>query len=185
MRNNNNNNNNTSHFLQRVCCGKLPDPNKFTRASAAKSTIIRRTSHSGIVLFSVQNLLFKTRIEYSETHVHLWGSTTSTKSRLAFLLGAGANAGACALFGALLGISSTGGISHTSTPPGALDRAGDISALWQMIVGSPFNLGHLYFQARFPWLLLWYWRCPRVPSTCSTSHTGALHSSLGRWCLGQ
>ena len=51
--------------------------------------------------------------------------------------------------------SSIGGTSRTSASPGAVDRADDIPALWQMIVESPFNLGHLYIEASFPWLLLW------------------------------
>ena len=87
-------------------------------------------------------------------------------------------------FAVLSAGSSTGGASRSNAPPGAIDRADDIPSLWQMTVGFPFNLGHLHIQVSLPRLLHW-WHFPRAPSAGGTSHTGALRSALGRWCLQQ
>ena len=88
-------------------------------------------------------------------------------------------------FAALSAGYSTNGTSRTSARPGAVYRADDIPTLWQMIVGFPFNLGHLHIQTSSPWLLLWYWGCLRTLLTGDILHTGALRSALSRRCLGQ
>ena len=91
----------------------------------------------------------------------------------------------CHSFVALSAGSSADGTSRTSAPSGAVDRSDDVPGLWQMVVGSPFNLGRLHIQASLPWMLLWYWRCPRAPSAGDALYTGALRSTLRRWYIRQ
>ena len=143
----------TSHFLERVCCGKLPDPNELRTRSALdrrrlgwwRSTVLLQPSRCcpqlSFWLGSLDPFWF---------YLH---------PRLAFL-------------GCFSGTFWRSSRAH-------------ISALRLVIVGFSFNLGHLRIQASPPWLLLWYWRCPRAPSTGDTLHTGALLSALGRWNLRQ
>ena len=109
----------------------------------AISTSIRHTLHLGIVIFFLSNACIQDINGVFENSLSPDGlplRATSKKSKLASLR-----------------VSSTGGTSRTSAHPGALDRADDIHPLCLMIVGSPFNRGHLHFQASFPWLLLWHY----------------------------
>ena len=70
------------------------------------------------------------------------------------------------------------GTLHTGAPPDVVDRADYISALWQLIVGNPFNLGHPHIQASLLQMLL-CWGSLRAPSAGGTLHTGT-HSQRSR-----
>ena len=132
---------------------------------SANSFSIWWTTRSGIVIFSVQTLVFKTKTEYSKTRVDPWGFLSGlpplqAKSRklLAIL--------------ALVVTPSTSVSLRTGAFRSPLAR-GCPCSLWQMTVGPPFTRGHLYFQASFPWRLLWLWRCLRTPSTGGYSRIGS------------
>ena len=169
-------------------CGKLPDLNKFTHAFTDYSSICYH--QVDVALWDSIFFFFLDPCIQDENRI--FNSSRSPvglyylhRVQVESFLGAGAGAGACALLVALLRVSSIGDTARTCALPGALGHVDDIPALWQMVVGSPFNLGHLHMQASFLWLLPWYWRCPHAPSTGSALHTGALRSALVRWCLGQ
>ena len=73
--------------------------------------------------------------------------------------------------------------TYQRSSPGAVDRADDVPALWQVILeypsGSPPNSRQTFLRP-LPW------RCsPCARAAGGFIHTGAILSALGRWCLRQ
>ena len=88
------------------------------------------------------------KTEYSKAHVYLWGSTTSTKSRLVSLLGPDAAAGACALFAALFSGFPRPVVPHVpallltlQTGPMISLWSWDPRSIWVLSTFTPASLG--------------------------------------------
>ena len=86
-------------------------------------------------------------------------------------------------FAALLVGSSVGGISRTSAPLQALSTVPMSFSLSSNRQSWGTHLGHLQIPGRPSFRLLLWPRSLRACAAGGSLHTGAIRSTLGRWCL--